>query len=47
MHRLGIILVTGTQPILVRHRASGGMVSVSDNTLRLGIYDVYCGAVRQ
>ena len=43
LQMLGIILVTGSQPIRVQHRASGDTVSMSGNTLQLGIYDVYCG----
>ncbi|KAI5844624.1 hypothetical protein DFP73DRAFT_578713 [Morchella snyderi] len=42
LEMLRIILITGTQPIRVQHRASGDMVSMSDNSLQLGIYDISC-----
>jgi hypothetical protein len=41
LEMLGILLVTGV-PVRVQERTSGHIVSMTNNALRTGTYDVYC-----
>jgi hypothetical protein len=41
LEMLGILLVTGV-PVHVQERASGHIVSMKNNALRTGMYDIYC-----
>ena len=36
------IVVVSESPIRAQHRTSGNIVSMSDNPLQLGVYDLYC-----